>query len=69
MSLYLYLGPDSAVTLRLPDGGERDVLLWSNQIVDLPPNHETTRVLLAKGWLHPAPAADAKPATKPGKAK
>ena len=61
MSRYLYTGPDSAVTLKVSDGkgnlNDQDVLLWNDQEVELPADHDLVRVLVQKGRLTPVQAA------------
>jgi hypothetical protein len=49
---YLYSGPFSGVTLN--DGGQtREVLLHPGKEVDLPPQHDYVKTLLALGHLTP----------------
>ena len=52
---FLYTGPDSAVTLKVSDGkgnlNDQDVLLWNNQEVELPADHDMVHVLVEKGRL------------------
>ena len=69
MSLYLYLGVDTSVTLRSPDAASTDVLLWSNQPVELPDGHELTRLLVAKGLLRPVQQPGARAASAKSKTK
>ena len=61
MSRFLYTGPDSAVTLKQSDGkgnfNDQDVLLWNDQEVELPADHDLVRVLVQKGRLTPVQAA------------
>ena len=61
MSRFLYTGPDSAVTLKVSDGrgnfNDQDVLLWNDQEVELPADHDLVRVLVQKGRLTPVQAA------------
>ncbi|ADJ61747.1 hypothetical protein G5B88_01095 [Herbaspirillum seropedicae] len=58
---YRYTGPHSAVTLRLPDAAgalhDHELMLWHDQTVDLPADHELTRTLLDQGLLHPLASA------------
>ncbi|WP_143760194.1 hypothetical protein, partial [Colwellia marinimaniae] len=58
---FLYTGPDSAVTLKVSDGkgnfNDQDVLLWNDQEVELPADHDLVRVLVQKGRLTPVQAA------------
>ncbi len=52
---YLYVGPNSSVTLRVGDDmcdfNDLDVILWSGQQVSLPAEHEITLALLNQGFL------------------
>lgn len=64
LTRYLYQGPQSAACLRV---GEKllDVQLLTGQPVELPADHEYTRVLVALKHLTLAPAEEqAKPAPK-----
>lgn len=48
LTRYVYLGPQSAVCLRVEGSTDLlDVQLLHNQVVELPAEHEYTRVLLA----------------------
>lgn len=57
MTTYRYTGPHSGVTLRVNDADntthDQDVLLWNDQLVDLPSDHEFVQGLLAQGLLVP----------------
>lgn len=59
---YKYLGPaDSSVTLRV-DGKDRDVMLLRGREVELPPEHEYVKTLVALDYLQPVDAqAEAAP--------
>jgi hypothetical protein len=69
---YRYTGPNSAVTLKVGDGAgglkDQDVMLWKGRTVDMPADHEVTKVLVHQGLLVPTGKAQA-PAEKPAKAK
>ena len=68
---YRYTGPNSAVTLRVPDGAggikDQDVLLWNGSEVDLPDDHAAVKTLEAQKYLTrvaaPAQAPKAEAAT------
>lgn len=66
MTLYIYSGPQTALTL--PDG--RDCVLHPGQTLELPADNAVVATLCALGRLSPAPAESAaitpktKPATK-----
>ncbi|MDR2452335.1 MAG: hypothetical protein LBE85_11350 [Candidatus Accumulibacter sp.] len=57
---YRYSGPNSAATLKIPDGKggftDQDVLLWHGQEIDLPAEHDYVKVLVSKGHLTPVQA-------------
>ncbi|MFL1515295.1 hypothetical protein [Pseudomonas prosekii] len=56
LARYLYAGPPSAASLRLGNTVETlEVLLRPGKPVELPPEHEYTRVLLALKHLRPLP--------------
>lgn len=57
---YRYSGPLSGVTL---DNGQ-EVMLHPGGEVELPPEHEYTKTLLALGHLNPLPASPAQPPKK-----
>lgn len=59
MKKFLYLGPNSGVTLKLQGAPDLDVMLWNKQIVELPEDHDYTRTLSAQGLLQEAPVSDA----------
>lgn len=54
---YRYIGPNSAVTLLVPDAQgvlvNHDVILWHGHTVDLPSDHEVTKTLAHQNWLEP----------------
>lgn len=54
---YRYSGPNSAVTLVVPDAKgtpvERGVMLWAGRDVVLPEGHEYTQALLKQGLIAP----------------
>ncbi len=56
---FTYTGPDSAITLKLADGTEQDVLLFSGKDVDVPADHDAVQVLVARGLLAPTSDANA----------
>lgn len=51
MTSYTYSGPLSAVTLKLAEGGEREVQLVNGKEVSLPAEHPFVRKLRLKGRL------------------
>lgn len=56
LTRYIYLGPQSAASLRVEDSADLlDVQLLHNKPVELPAEHEYTRVLLALKHLVEAP--------------
>lgn len=74
MTVYLYSGPPSGVTLQTADG-PLEALLWPGQPVELPETHDYVVTLVALGRLtpvepvpepapEPAPAPESKPAKK-----
>ena len=56
-TIYRYTGPNSAITLMTSDGTNglksQDVLLWHDQNVELPADHEVTQTWLSQGLLEP----------------
>lgn len=54
---YRYIGPNSAVTLLVPDAQgvlvNHDVILWTGKRVELPSGHEVTKTLQHRGLLQP----------------
>jgi hypothetical protein len=54
---FIYTGPDSAVTLKVPDAQgvmvDLEVILWSGRAVDLPVDHEYVQTLSESGVLVP----------------
>jgi hypothetical protein len=55
---YLYTGPNSGVTIKVPESDDpdaplvdRDVFLWQGKEVWLPPEHAVTKTLLPQGLL------------------
>lgn len=61
LTRYRYTGPQSAACLRV-DGKLLDVQLPPGQLVELPADHDYTKVLLELSHLVPEPVI-----TKPGK--
>jgi hypothetical protein len=62
MTTLIYTGPNSAMTLKLADGTERDVLLFSGKHVDLPVDHDAVKALTVQGLLVPPEAQPQEPA-------
>lgn len=58
MTLYIYSGPQTALTL--PDG--RECILRTGASIELPADNAAVATLCALGRLSPAPAAPAKTA-------
>lgn len=59
---YRYSGPQSGVTLRMPDGTEKEVLLHNGSEVSLPADHPWVVKAVLKGHL-----TELVPAAKPTK--
>jgi hypothetical protein len=65
-----YTGPITAATLKLPDGGQRDLMLHTGKVyTDLPEDNEYIAALIDLGHLAEVEAAPAEPAPKPEKPK
>lgn len=63
---FTYTGPNSAMTLKLADGAEKDVLLFTGKDVDVPADHDAVQVLVARGLLVPVPKTPTKADAQPG---
>jgi len=49
MARYLYVGPNSGVTLQ----NGKEILLWNGKEVELPEDNEYVKTLLALGYVKP----------------
>ena len=61
---YIYRGPPSGVSLRLPDGTTRDVILHTDRRVRLPADHPVVERMVGRHHLEECPCGRPKGAAE-----